>query len=352
MSNKINLLHLITGLGVGGAERVVLDLAKNADKSKFNIYVVSLSKKIEMLNDFKRENIEVVSLQKDNSYKDFFQIVLFLNRYIKEHNINIIHAHMTHSMIIAVVIKFMNPKVKIVFTSHNVQFGAKHREVIIYLLKFFRNEDILFSDKQISSIYRKNFKIIPNGVDVTLYQAKKKKLDKFTFLSVGRLEPVKNHLHLLRCAKALKEKNYEFQILIAGQGKQYEKLEKYIQLNHLNSYVTLLGLHFDIAGLMMKSHAFALPSLWEGLPIVLLEAGASSLPVISTPVGTIPSLLDESNGYLTTEDKFCDTMEHVINYYEEAKLKATALYEKVIHEYSIESVVKKHEALYISLLRR
>lgn len=350
MQNKINVLHLVTGLCVGGAERVVLDLAKNADHEKYNVFVVSMSKRVEMLDEFQKNNINIQALEKDNSSKEFFQIIFFLNSFVRKNKIIIIHAHMTHSMIAAVIVKAMNPKIKIVFTSHSITFGSKLREILIYLLKPFRDKDILFSNEQESSIYKENFGIIPNGVDVDAYKLKRTKFEKFTFLAVGRLEHVKNHIRLLECAADLKKKNYDFEILIAGEGDQLKTLNEYIHDNRLEKYVTLLGLRSDIAELMAKSHAFVMPSLWEGLPIVLLEAGATGMPVISTPVGSIPSLIDESNGYLVKEDDFSKTMEQVINNYDEAILKAMCLQMKVIDQYGIKSIVDKHEKLYVSLL--
>lgn len=348
--NKINLLHLITGLGVGGAERVVLDLVKNADLEKYNVYVVSMSKRVEMLDEFQKNNINIKVLEKDNSIKGFIEIISFLHRYIKKNKINIIHAHMIHPMIAAVIVKLLLPKIKLVYTSHTINFGSKLRKILIYLFKPFRNKDILFSNEQMSSIYRKDFEIIPNGVDTDAYQIKTPKFEKFTFLAVGRLERMKNHIRLLECAVEMKKQNADFQILIAGEGDHREQLEAFIENNHLEKQVKLLGLRSDISELMAKAHAFVMPSLWEGLPIVLLEAGASGLPVISTPVGTISSLINDSNGYLTSLDNFCESMEQLRNNYDEGTLKASFLQDKIIKDYSIKSIVAKHEELYLRVI--
>ena len=348
--NKTNLLHIVTCLGVGGAQRVVLDLAKNADTKKFNVFVVSISKSIEMLDEFQQNNINITTLKKNNSIIDFFQITSYLNSYVKQHKIKVIHAHMTHSMILAVIAKLLNPNLKIVFTSHNISFGSKLRKILIYILKPFRNKDILFSNEQISSIYKKNHVFIPNGVDTNAYQKEYVKFEQFTFLAVGRLEHVKNHIRLLECALKLKKINSDARILIAGEGNQREKYKHYILTNHLEKNVVLLGLRSNIAELMAKSHVFVMPSLWEGLPIVLLEAGATGMPVISTPVGTIPSLIDKTNGYLVNEEGFFKKMEYMITHYAEAKQKALKFQTKVVEEYSIKSIVYKHESIYLSLI--
>ncbi len=346
---KINILQLITGLGVGGAEKVVLELVKNSNNDTFNHHVIGLSKSAALNFKFKEAGIETIILNKDKSLSDFLDMISYVNSFVKENKIDIIHAHMTHAMFVAAAVKLVNPHIKIVFTSHNVNVGSKLREFIIFLLKPFRNADIVFSRDQLDPKYISNYFVIPNGIDLGAYKQNIEKFNKFTFLAVGSLGEQKNHMHLIKCARSLKS-NYEFQILIAGDGPLRDELEKQIELYVLQDHVKLLGLRSDIPELLNKAHCFVMPSLWEGMPIAILEAGASNLPVISTPVGTIPSLIDDTNGYLPVEDDFCKVMEYVVNNYEEATIKATVLYQKAIEEYSIKNVVNEHEKLYSSLL--
>ncbi len=352
INNKINLLHLITGLGVGGAERVVLDLSRNSDKQRYQTSVLSMSKQDGMLEVFKKEDIEVDVLYKSSSIKDFFKIVNEVNSHIEKQKIQVIHAHMTDAMMVAVMVKLFHPKLKLVFTSHNITFGSKIRTVAIKLLKPFRDRDILFSEEQLSPIYKKDYELIPNGIDINRYQLKAKKDEIFTFITVGRLEKQKDHIKLLESALKLKNRGVTFQILIVGEGKepeQKEKIQTFIATHHLEEQVHLLGVRFDIPELISKADCFVLSSAWEGLPIVLLEAAASRVPIISTPVGSIPSLIDEHSGYLADED-FAETMEEVMNHYASAKERASLLYNKVAKNYSIESIVKRHEKIYEELV--
>jgi glycosyltransferase involved in cell wall biosynthesis len=88
------------------------------------------------------------------------------------------------------------------------------------------------------------------------------------------------------------------------------------------------------------------------MPLSILEAGVSNLPVISTPVGAIPSIIDETNGYLAKEDSFCKMMKYVYSHYDEAKTKAEKLQKKVIENYSIEKIAMKHESMYMELINK
>ena len=346
---KINILQLVTGLGMGGAEKVVLDLAKYTSKDGFNTFVVAMSKRDELLQEFLDSNIDTTLLRKSNSIKDIFSIINFLNKIIKEKNIQIIHAHMTHSIIVASILKILNPSLKIVYTSHNLNIGSKIRELIVWSLKPFRDVDIVFSKDILKYFYKQNYRVIPNGIKVDKYNLGLEKNQKFTFIAIGRLETVKNHEFLIKIANDLKDK-YDFEIQIVGDGYLRDELKELIQKYALEYRVKLLGLRNDIPKLLNQSHCLLMPSLWEGLPIVILEAGASSLPVISTPVGSIPSLLNSKNAYLAELDNFKNKMIEVLDDYEGAKFKGKKLFEDIRLKYSIEAVIEAHEKIYRELV--
>ncbi|UTJ05795.1 glycosyltransferase [Arcobacter roscoffensis] len=346
--NKINILQLITGLGMGGAEKVVLDLAKFTNKNEFNTYVVSMSKRDELYDDFIQNKINTIKLDKSNSFRDIISLISSINKIIKEKNINIIHAHMTHSVIVASILKILNPKLKVVYTSHNFNIGSKLREIIVWFLKPFRNIDIVFSKNILKYFYKSHYKVIPNGVQIDKYNLNLEKNNKFTFINIGRLETQKNQKFLIKFTNKLKSK-YDFEIHIVGHGYLNEELENLIKENKLENHIKLLGLRNDIPELLNQSHCLIMPSLWEGLPIVILEAGASSLPVLSTPVGSIPSLLNKKNSYICELKNFVDNAEFIINDYETAKEKANKLFKKINTIYSIDEIVKKHEQIYKDL---
>ncbi|MCB5250062.1 MAG: glycosyltransferase [Sulfurimonadaceae bacterium] len=346
---KFNILQLVTGLGVGGAERVILDLSRSLDKEIFNNYVVSMSCRKELLGEFHINGINTVVLDKTNSVKDFILLIKYLNTFVKKKHIDIIHAHLPHALIVGSFVKLFNPRVKIVFTSHSLNIESKFREIIIYLLKPLRNRDIVFSKDIVKFFYKKNFTIIPNGIDIEKYHIQKEKFPIFTYIAVGRLESMKNHKLLIEIANKLKKENYLFQILIVGEGELRLELEELITKYGLVGIVKLLGLRNDIANLLNQSHCFLMPSIYEGLPISMLEAGASSLPVITTPVGSIPSLVNNKNGYLCLEKEFEMAMKKVYEDYSTAKKKGDILYNKVRELYSLSSVVREHEKLYLEL---
>ncbi len=346
---KINILQLITGLGMGGAEKVVLDLSKNINKIKFSNHVIGIAKRNELLPLFFEGKIFAKSLNKDNNLKDFCLMIKEVNSYVKENNINIIHAHLAHALIVASLVKIFNPSLKIVFTSHSLNIGSKLIEFLIFILKPLRNIDIIFSKDLLKYFYKANYTILPNGVDIKKYDLDLPKNSKFTFIAIGRLETVKNHKLLIEIANNLKDK-YDFTIKIVGEGYLRKELEEKIQEFGLEEKVKLLGMKNNIPELLNKSHCLLMPSLWEGLPMVILEAASSKVPIISTSVGSIPSILNIGNSYLTDLNQFENKMKIVLDNYEEANRKAEILFDDIVSKYSIQSIVKEHEAIYSKLM--
>lgn len=347
--SQIKILQLITGLGMGGAEKVVLDLSKFVSNDIFQTHVVSLNDRTELLNDFLKNNIKVTVLNAKNDFYNFFKIILAVNNYVKQNTIQVLHAHMTHAMIVACLIKLVNPSLKIVYTSHNVNIGSKFREYLVYFFRPLRSIDIVFSKNILRFFHKKKYIVIPNGINIDKYNLNLQKSKVFTLTCIGRLEYVKNHTFLIDLANVLQSK-INFKIQIVGAGELEHELKQKVNDLSLQDFVLFLGLRNDIANILCKSHCFLLPSYWEGLPIVLLEAAASKLPIISTSVGSIPSLINDSSGILCELNDFERNIIEIYNNYDLAKQRSEKLYEVVCNKFSIKSVVKKHEKVYIDCM--
>ena len=142
--------------------------------------------------------------------------------------------------------------------------------------------------------------MIPNGIDTTSFTPRpdsrrdsRRELglpeDAWVVGTVGRLAPEKDQALLVKAmAPLLGERR---RLVIVGEGPERDALSAVIQEAHAESYVRLTGARSDVARLLSAFDAFALPSRTEGLPLVLLEAMASELPVVATSVGGIPDLV-------------------------------------------------------------
>ena len=343
------VLQLISGLGCGGAEKILLDTSiQLKQNSVIASHLISFSNELGLLNDYVDNNIEVNVLKKDKSLKSFFDICTFSNAYVRNQKIDIVHAHMFHAMIIATILKICNPKIKVVFTSHNVNLGNRWRELVTFLLSPLRTIDILFSEKMKQYFHKSKTLIIPNAINIQDYQGETDKFKKFTFLAVGHLREAKNYPFLIQGVKKLKNL-FDFQLLIAGEGELKETLQESIKKEKLEETIYLLGNIENIPKLLQQSHCLVMPSIWEGMPLVILEAGACKLPIISTLVGSIPSILNDDNAYPSTLDDFTDKMVDVYQNYAIAEAKAVQFHAQVIKNHAIEKMTEELEVLYLSL---
>lgn len=348
----VRVLHIITGLGMGGAENVLLELSKESKKrSDCNMKIFSFGYKKDLLRSFEDSGIDVEFVGSERNVSAYFNVFKRLLKKVNTDKYDVIHAHMFHSLVLCVGLKLIYPKLKVVFTAHSINLGSKFREFIVFLLRPFRSQDIVFSSDGNKFFNRADSKIVANGIWTSKYNLNLPKFEVFTFLVIGRIEAAKNHFALLEFVKNINIK-IEYQILIAGGGANFDDLEIAIRENGLGGKIKLLGVRYDIAELCNKSHAFLLPSLWEGMPLSLLEAGASGLPVICTPVGSIPSFISDRNGYLVSINQFPQTMEHVINNYDEAKTKGKMLKDDVVSNFDISTMYNDHVGLYYTLLKR
>jgi len=352
---KIKLLHLITGLPVGGAEKVLLDMCKYYNRQRIDTYVVGLNQEDVMNKEFEKSGIFVKNLGMTKDIKSIFKSMKELNSLITDKDIDIIHAHMFHSLMFAYILKLRHPKLKIVFTAHSENIGSKLREKITKYLKYFREVDIIFSKEMHTDLYKDDVYVIPNGIDIEKFALDIPKNRQFTFIAVGVLREGKNHIAIVSYAKKLKTLGYDFEIQIVGSGDasgdERKKIEEAIAKAGVGDVLKMLGFCDDIPKLLNRAHCFIMPSLYEGLPISLLEAGAASLPVIAAPVGAITSVISKECGYLVQLDQFGEMMEHVLNHKDEAVQMGKKLSALIHKRYIIKNMVTAHEEIYQSIYR-
>ena len=145
-------------------------------------------------------------------------------------------------------------------------------------------------------------------------------------------------------------------LLIAGIGPLEELLRERIRAAELTDEITPLGLRSDIPALMQAADGFVMSSAWEGLPMVLLEAGASALPIVATDVGgSRDAVLDGTSGYLVPARQPQDLARAMRTVMElpddERQAMGGAGRAHVIQTFDLDAVVDRWEALYLAELR-
>ena len=346
--NKIKLLHLITGLGCGGAEKMVYQLCKYADRDRFEISVISIDETDYFLPQLESLQVNVNMLELQKTPISMINGIFKLNKLLRQNQIQVIHAHLFHGMVMACMVKILNPKLKIIWTSHSSQMISISRGLVSYVSRFLRNCDIILQE-HLKLWYNASISsVILNGVEIPLQTNSIEKFEVFTFISVGSLRKVKNHIFLIDLFSKID--NFDYRLLIVGSGPEEKKIQNRIDKLDLSDKVTILGHRDDVSSLLQKSHCFLLPSLWEGLPLAILESACAKLPIISNSITSIEKLILEDEGYVVPLDQFKDTIQIVVDNYADAEVKANRFYDHVKNEYSISMCMSNHEKLYQMVL--
>ena len=207
---------------------------------------------------------------------------------------------------------------------------------------------------------------MPNGIsidayrpDVSVRRRTREALgltDEFVWLAVGRLTEAKAYPDMVEAFRQVNALRPAARLLIAGIGPLEELIRERIRAAELTDEITPLGLRSDLPALMQAADGFVLSSAWEGLPMVLLEAGASALPIVATEVGgSRDAILDGTSGYLVPARKPQDlarAMQTVMELPDDVRqAMGGAGRAHVIQTFDLDAVVDRWEALYIAELR-
>lgn len=302
---KIKVLMIAGAMDVGGIENQLMHLLRNADKEKFQIDFTST-----LPNAYYRDEIEALG----GRYIQIPHMAHFnplpycrtLFRIMKDGQYDIVHSHeLFHSGIVLPVAKLAGVPGRFVH-AHNWQDGdgtGRKRSLVRTAYNAVMRQLILFSSTHqmaCSTLAGKflygeactkkdSYHLIFNSVDtgkfLNRYEQKESGefCDDWTYvLQVGRVTRVKNQLFLTEVAAELKRRGRKVCILCAGSGdaEYLEEVANEITKKEVQEHIRMLGVRGDIDVLMRKAKAFALPSQYEGMPLVLIEAQASGLPCV------------------------------------------------------------------------
>ena len=303
----MKILYVITGLGQGGAERVVCDLADSMYEQGCEVKIAYLTGNV-LTRPFHKE-IEVIELGLKN-FSFIFRAYSSLSNLIKLYNPDIVHSHMIHANLLSRIIRLTTPIKKLICTAHSSDEGGRLRMALYRLTHNLADTTTNVSNTATISFEEKN--AVPENGMLTIYNGVN--LNNFKYnsfareeinvefnlrsnvkiiLAVGRFSRQKNYPNLLNAIKILKEKaNLPFKLLIAGDGELREYIEKLIDGLNLKDDIILLGRRSDIPKLMSSCDVFVLSSDHEGLPTVLIEAMACQAQVVATDVSGVREIID------------------------------------------------------------
>ena len=257
----------------------------------------------------------------------------------------------------AVFSKIINKNILVVRTGYVLSLGfidnenwlKKNLVTIIEKLAYHQSNGIITSSKEGYNYVKSRYNpqgihcMIPNFVDTKLFCPQNLPKKKGSICFIGRLNKQKNLFALIEAFEGL-----PYSLSIIGSGDQKEALNKFSIKKKIN--VKFLGniANKDLPKILNQHEIFILPSLWEGMPKVLLEAMSCGIPVIATNVkGNNEVVLNMENGILCDTD-FLSIKKSIINLMENEDLKSKLgrnARETIIRSYSLKNLVKREVKL-------
>lgn len=369
-SSGLHVAHTILAMRLGGAEKLVHDLAVEHTRRGARASIVCFDGKNYDTSILDAHAINIQHIPRRPMFFDL-RVLRGLCRFVKENTVQLLHAHDLSSMAYASAAGTLC-RIPVIMTEHSRHYldGRVRRR---WEKRFFAygldalvevSPQLMEASAVKDGVSRRKLRIILNGVDIAaLQQADGSDFRKeiaasenhFLIGSVGRLEHIKGPDVLLEAFAAMAESIPEARLVYTGSGSMESYLRERTAALGLRNRVVLAGARSDIPQILAALDCFVMPSRSEGLPFALLEAMAAGKPVISTRVGHIPDILKhEHNGCLVppeSSDELAKTLLSVIRNSALRNHIAKQAPEIVQRQYAQSVMFNEYEALYDSLCR-
>lgn len=376
---RIPVVYIITKLELGGAQKVCLSLFHALQKKGSPAYLIS-GNEGQLVSAVKENEYAVLlpTMQREISFratwnecKNFFALVRSLKKLKKQYPHLIVHTHSTKAGIIGRWAAWFAGITTRIHTIHGYAFHDHQswpKWFAIYcvelLTSFITTHFICVSahDAKIGIRLFPRFEhrhsIIRAAVDINQFYKPATHIaipslkKSFTFGTIACFKPQKNLIDLLKAFEKVYHSDTRARLEIIGDGIQRKQLERWIFEHNLSDVITLHGWQQNITPILQEWHAFALSSLWEGLPCAIIEARLQYLPIISYQTGGIPEVVhDQKNGFIVKQGDWIALAERM-----KSVMQSQTLYKQMqqfpdnFDDFHNDRMITEHISLYKQLL--
>lgn len=367
---KKKILQLIDGLNIGGAEVLLVDLVRGIKGAGYEVSVGystygPLEEKLLALE------VPCIHLQRLGRIDPL--LFLRICQLVLREKPDVVHTHLFKSDLHGRLAARLCGVPVVISTSHNNDVWARQFPFgyIYGVTAKLTDRVIAVSDEvreyqiQYTSILPEKIIVIKNGVDVQRFAGQETSgkalrhelqiaADVPLIGIIGRLQPQKDHGNFLLAASQIRNKLPDARFLIVGDGPLREPLLAQVQALGLEASIVFCGIRRDIPAVLAALDVLVIASKWEGLPVILLEGMAAGLPIVSTAVGGVPSVVaDGIEALLVPPEDSAALATACLNILQNPTLAqsiANAGFLRVKEQFSLDAMIAKTLKLYEELL--
>ena len=328
----MKIIQIIPDLNLAGGQIMCENLSCELQKLGQEIKIISLyTTDSPIAQRLKENDVDIIFLDKKRGLD--LSIISKLRRILKKEKPDVIHTHLNAFMYLRLAL-FGIRCGKVVHTFHSMA----NKESLAYLPEFIRRPikkgkvtPVALSatvQQSIADMYGLDVHKIPvvlNGLDLSKCQIKMDYSIKndYKILHIGRFSNEKNHIGLIKAFDILHSKYPNTRLCLIGEGSLKEEVEAYVNELGLSHCVDFMGKQGNVYPFLNDADVFVLPSIVEGIPITLIEAIGTGLPMVATKVGGVPDMITHNVTGLLCDVDVNQIAKCLETYYLDSNLRAS-----------------------------
>lgn len=357
-AKKIKVVHIIPTLGLGGAERILVDVVTRGNRDVFEYSVVTIVGGGPLENELRSAGVPYYSLEKTTLLG--LGVLVELTQLLNRLEPDIVHTHLFGAHLWGQVASLLNRVPIMVASEQNTdvdlgELRTRIKQVLSYsadtviaasdaIRKFLSTQGHIDDDKIV---------VIRNAIDTAQFLDLRPPVFEPTMklLSIGRLHPQKGHDVLIEALSRVHDVPWE--LTIVGAGDELDNLSDKVTLHHLNDRVHFVGTTTDVPATIEQHDVLVMPSRWEGIGLAVIEGMAAGRPVIASNVGGIPELIAHGKTGLLVQPEneaaLADAVRWVWQHRTQALAIGAAAREYARLHCDVRAMVQQYERVYAHL---
>jgi glycosyltransferase involved in cell wall biosynthesis len=296
VNDRRRVAHVTFGLDVGGQEKLLVEFARRADRSRFELQFVSLGSRGALADEIETLGWPVTALRLPTGLRP--SLIVKLARVFRCWRPDVVHTHDQRALFYAGPAAWAARVPLLINTRHGRNCHFTPRQVMVGRhLAQLADRYVCVSDNVkaqciAEGIAPSRLLTIKNGIDMQRFRFSGTQLDG-PIVAVARLSPEKDIANLIHATAIAAKRVDGIRVEVAGDGPCRGDLQRLAVELGIEDRVVFLGEIYDVASLLGRARLFVLPSRSEGIPLTALEAMACGLPVVATRVGGVPEVVED-----------------------------------------------------------